>query len=272
MSKPPNRALGPDVVITSTMARSLSKPGPCRCSIGPPPDTLSDRCMQVAIDFSLAATTDPCHAAPCPTAACKSQSISASRLPPILFMEHASRNQLPANRFQHRGYPRSISCSTLPGRCMQVAIGFSIAAPPSYFVHCRAASGCGGKCAPVEVIPDLTGAMTYIHSADPLTHTIQPKQESRKKAKTLKECSWAGGLGKQATQSGRITCCTPKPHHMKLGGAHIARLVTRRRRSTPLTLNTKLLSLSLTRQTILAYASASVQFACTMLRGLRSLA
>ena len=115
------------------MARSLSKPGPCRCSIGPPPDTLSDRCMQVAIDFSIAATTDPCHAAPCPTAACKSQSISASRLPPILFMEHASRNQLPANRFQHRGYPRSISCSTLPGRCMQVAIGFSIALPPEPF-------------------------------------------------------------------------------------------------------------------------------------------
>ena len=167
------------------MARSLSKPGPCRCSIGPPPDTLSDRCMQVAIDFSIAATPDPFHAAPCPAGACKSQSASASR------------------------------------------------SPPSRFVHFRAACGCGGKCAPVEVIPDLTGAMTYIHSADPLTHTIQPKQESRKKAKTLKECSWAAGLGKQATQSGRITCCTPKPHHMKLGGAHIARLVTRRRRSTP---------------------------------------
>ena len=139
-------------------------------------------CLQ--IDFSIAATPDPFHAAPCPAGACKSQSASASR------------------------------------------------SPPSRFVHFRAACGCGGKCAPVEVIPDLTGAMTYIHSADPLTHTIQPKQESRKKAKTLKECSWAGGLGKQATQSGRITCCTPKPHHMKLGGAHIARLVTRRRRST----------------------------------------
>ena len=132
-------------------------------------------------------------------------------------MEHASRNLLPANRFQHRGYPRSISCSTLPGRNMQVAIGFSIALPPEPF---RAACGCGGKCAPVEMLPDLTGAMISIHSADPLTHTIQPKHESRKKAKTLKECSWVGGLGKQATQSGRITCCTPKHTHETWGCAH----------------------------------------------------